>query len=206
MNRECFIDEAEIDLDKVRLGCVGSCSFAKEAQRFVHNDLGAGADPQGWDTQLRNEPVFQYKKGRFFLSDKGTIAGVPLDTISGLSGELGNIETHAQGELYLRLGSGIHHSVYPVLTRDTEGFHYFFIAGAQTRIVGYNAFIEGSLFRDNDNDFPTQEQSRFIGLFQIGFVILCDSFQFAYLWNRTSPEFGGQPAHSFGTLDFSWRW
>ena len=38
-------------------GVLGRESFAKDLQKFVHNELGAGEDPKGWDTQRDTEPI-----------------------------------------------------------------------------------------------------------------------------------------------------
>jgi lipid A 3-O-deacylase len=42
---------------QVTAGILGSESFAEDFQKYVHNDLGLGIDPQGWDTQRETEPV-----------------------------------------------------------------------------------------------------------------------------------------------------
>jgi lipid A 3-O-deacylase len=36
------------------VGCLGPCSGAEQMQKFVHNDLGMGEPPMGWDNQIDN--------------------------------------------------------------------------------------------------------------------------------------------------------
>jgi hypothetical protein len=48
------------------LGCVGPCSGAKEAQRFVHEDLGFGEMPEGWSNQIEDNVLvnrnYEYRR------------------------------------------------------------------------------------------------------------------------------------------------
>src|SRR5262245_33644592 len=37
------------------LGCMGPCSYAEQVQTFIHEDLGFGTPPEGWDNQLVNQ-------------------------------------------------------------------------------------------------------------------------------------------------------
>jgi hypothetical protein len=40
------------------LGCVGPCSKSEEVQKFVHDDLGLGDTPEGWENQLEDRLLF----------------------------------------------------------------------------------------------------------------------------------------------------
>ncbi len=42
---------------QVSLGVLGQESFAEQFQRFAHNGLGLGDEPQGWNTQRDSEPI-----------------------------------------------------------------------------------------------------------------------------------------------------
>jgi hypothetical protein len=42
---------------QVYAGCMGPCSGAESVQKFIHEDLGFGEPPQGWDNQLVNQPL-----------------------------------------------------------------------------------------------------------------------------------------------------
>ncbi len=39
------------------LGCMGPCSRAEQAQKFVHDNLGLGEHPQGWANQLSDKTL-----------------------------------------------------------------------------------------------------------------------------------------------------
>lgn len=48
-------DNRRLTALQLYFGCMGPCSGAEQVQKFVHNDLGLGEDPQGWDNQLDTE-------------------------------------------------------------------------------------------------------------------------------------------------------
>ena len=48
-------DNRKLAALQVYVGCIGPCSQAQDVQEFVHNSLGAGDDPAGWDNQLSNQ-------------------------------------------------------------------------------------------------------------------------------------------------------
>jgi len=52
-------NEDQLDTIEVSLGVVGPASYAQESQDFIH-DLRNIDKFDGWDNQLRNEPVFQF--------------------------------------------------------------------------------------------------------------------------------------------------
>ena len=41
-------------------GILGEEALGEQVQKFVHNDLGAGDDPKGWETQRDTEPVLNF--------------------------------------------------------------------------------------------------------------------------------------------------
>jgi hypothetical protein len=50
------VSQRRLGAFQIYIGCSGECSMAEQVQKFVHNDLGAGDDPVGWDNQLDTEP------------------------------------------------------------------------------------------------------------------------------------------------------
>lgn len=51
------------DTISTSIGLVGPSAVGEEVQKFVHDIIGAD-EPQGWDTQLGDEIVFQVSRGR----------------------------------------------------------------------------------------------------------------------------------------------
>src|SRR5262245_65639421 len=48
-------DNLRLGALQVYLGCMGPCSHAEEAQKFVHNSLSFGDSPEGWHNQIDDE-------------------------------------------------------------------------------------------------------------------------------------------------------
>jgi outer membrane protein LpxR len=94
------------------LGCMGPCSGAESVQKFIHNDLGFGEPPEGWDNQLVNQALanvnyeYRYK----------VVADDPDDYMPGrfandfsVAGQvgLGNLATFMWAQAEYRFGWGV---------------------------------------------------------------------------------------------------
>lgn len=102
-----------------KLGVVGPSSQADETQRWAHNQLGDD-EPQGWDTQLPNEPVINLGYTVGHLAAAGHAGGlaewriVPVGSVGlgtyftgaglGVYGEVGWNLVDALGVTSLRTG------------------------------------------------------------------------------------------------------
>lgn len=91
------------------LGLVGPASGAEQAQTLIHH-FTASENPRGWDTQLRNEPVFAVGAARqwrhWLLGDDER----GMDAVLLAAGSLGNLETQLDGGVLLRGGHAISRS------------------------------------------------------------------------------------------------
>jgi hypothetical protein len=94
-------------------GCMGPCSGAEQVQKFVHEDLGFGEPPKGWDNQLVNQALFNVnyeyrykvyapKADRYFTPGR-----FGHDFSLGGLGAAGNLVTSIGGELEYRFGWGL---------------------------------------------------------------------------------------------------
>ncbi|MCF8078772.1 MAG: lipid A deacylase LpxR family protein [Desulfobacterales bacterium] len=91
---------------QISVGVLGEASLAEPFQKFVHDDLGGGEDPKGWDTQRDTEPIvnigYQYS---WCLADWG---GYHDDWAGQLtlapSASLGNLFTAAELVVAFRTG------------------------------------------------------------------------------------------------------
>lgn len=105
-------DNRRLAAVQLYLGCMGPCSGAEEAQKFVHNDLGRGEEPLGWDNQLETEWLGNLNlEGRWKLLAPPESAYAPKRWTGDLSvgGQigLGNLATFAQAQIELRFGRGL---------------------------------------------------------------------------------------------------
>ena len=94
-------------------GCMGPCSGAEQVQTFVHDDLGFGTPPEGWDNQLVNEALFNVnyeyrykvyapKADRYFTPGR-----FGHDLSLGGMAAAGNVVTSIAAELEYRFGWGL---------------------------------------------------------------------------------------------------
>jgi len=91
---------------QVSVGVLGEESFADEFQKSVHNDLGLGANPRGWDTQRETEPIlnvgYQYA---FCLANVGAYQnGWAGQLTLAPSASLGNLFTAMELVTAFRFG------------------------------------------------------------------------------------------------------
>jgi len=140
------------------LGMVGPPALGEPVQTFWH-DLVNAAEPKGWDNQIRAEPAFliAYLHKRRY----GDSNGVQLVPHAGIT--LGTVMTLARAGGLLRIGQNMTgfgpDGIEPggAMLKNTrrqqdEGraqpYEWFAFAGVDGRLVGYNIFLDGSLFRE----------------------------------------------------------
>jgi hypothetical protein len=164
---------------ELQVGVVGPAALGKQVQRQWH-ELISGTEPEGWDSQLENEPgiVLSYeRKWRFTLAgDRGS----GVDLIPELGGSLGNVFTYGEAGVMLRIGSNLQADYGPARIRPAlSGTDYFnrdyldgefgiygFI-GAQGRAVARNIFLDGNSFRSG----PSVDKEPLVADLQAGFSV-----------------------------------
>ncbi|WP_027329933.1 lipid A deacylase LpxR family protein [Marinimicrobium agarilyticum] len=104
-----LVDERISDTLAVTVGIVGPSSGAEEAQRAIHKLVGAN-EPQGWDYQIKDEPVGQIKRTRVWRYGGGDHEGVGSDLLLIGSGSLGNLGSSLGGAVLVRYGRGLESS------------------------------------------------------------------------------------------------
>lgn len=90
----------------LRVGMVGPSARGEQVQNAVHDMVG-GARFEGWDHQLRDEPLVQlvHERMRRWSEDRdGNASGWGWDMIGHAGGGLGNFATYANAGAELRLG------------------------------------------------------------------------------------------------------
>ena len=94
-------------------GCMGPCSGAESVQKFVHEDLGFGTPPEGWDNQLVNQALgnvnyeYRYKLLAAAADQYFTPGHFAQDVSAGGQVGLGNMETFVRGQIEYRFGWGL---------------------------------------------------------------------------------------------------
>jgi lipid A 3-O-deacylase len=147
---------------KLITGMVGPASLAAQTQmafhRYIHSPM-----PQGWDYQLKNEPILNMvyeRRQRFTLLDSQSGWGAEAIPMAGAM--LGNVLTQCEADAQFRFGynvpddfgttlmRGLGNLPYPISRHDqTEHrFGVYGFAGGGGNLVARNLTLDGNTFRD----------------------------------------------------------
>ncbi len=199
-------------LDTVALdvGVTGPPSLAEAAQKFIHNDLGIGDPPKGWDTQLDTELAFRvfYEQKRRYAAELGDAwGGLEADLIPQVAVALGAVDTSLAGALTVRIGEGldmdygpprVQRSVAPMLRPNEDGGRRWnLFAGVGARLVGRDLFLDGNTFRDS----RSVDSEPLVADVNVGFSVDLGRAVLSYTHVLRSPDFAERDDWSqFGSL------
>jgi len=204
-----------VDRFSVEIGLVGDSVLAEHVQRATH-DITGDVDPQGWDTQVDDEPLLNlhYNVQKRFLRDH-TFLGLPVDLIVGGVASAGNRYTGLGGSTTLRWGPGIgstfslprvrtalHGGVGHFTPRHDGKFQWFIFGGGDVRAVAHNIVLDDSFFREDD--FIDVKSSVWVADFEVGAVIQRGLYQGALSIVARSPQFDEEnETQAFAALSLS---
>ena len=201
----------QIDLVTLTLGVVGPASRAEQTQEFIHHIVGTH-QPQGWDTQLKNEPgvVVTYMRSWRTLITK-TLIGFDLDLTPNMGGALGNVFTYASAGLTIRYGKHLPMDYGPLRIQPgmpgsaafepRSGFEWYLFTGLEGRAVARNIFLDGNTFGDSRH----VEKEPLVGDLQFGFVLNWRTASLAYTHLLRTREFKSQSEKhdNFGAISLT---
>ena len=201
-------DRAE--LISVTLGVIGEYSFAEESQTLVH-EITDGDEPKGWDTQLNDEIVFQFRRAqlwRNWISSSGN-----SDILLGAGATLGTISSSAGLTAMYRYGRGLERSMATALLMYSRTASpvairsgWFVYGGVNARYQANQIFLDGNTF-DNDGQESMEYDNEAIGI----------TTGIAYAWQNYSLTFSISDLNvledddetkensQFGTLTLAWK-
>lgn len=129
------------------VGCLGPCAGGEQVQtsfhKFMHRKL-----PQGWSSQLKTE-IGAVLRGS--VGWAGVSPAPWIDLRPSLEGRFGNINTDASGIATLRVGM--------LNTFPDQPTRHFFLR-SETRVVGYDASLQGGYFSTGNGLHREAEASR----------------------------------------------
>ena len=202
-----------LDTYELELGIVGPSAMGEEAQRGIHEWLGA-PDPQGWDSQLNDEVAFAVSFDRRWRALRAVrrLPRRPRSDLTPSAGvTLGTLRTEARVGLAARIGWRIDNDYGPPRVRPSlAGVEHFcggplswqIFAGVQGRAVAHNLFLDGNTFEDS----ASVDRNPLVGDFQTGFSISAGDWRLAYTYVWRTEEFETQPTRQdFGALALSVR-
>lgn len=150
------------DLVSTAIGVVGSASGAHSSQSLVH-DMTHSDQPNGWDTQLNNELVFMFIRGRVWRN--WVSQNKRMDFLTHAEMKLGTIMTVVNSSFMFRYGKGLSATyTTPLLnaTRITNPVSiergWFAYAGMNAAYVFHQVFTDGNTFSESQSvDYKHEE-------------------------------------------------
>ena len=216
MQLPCRMDSLEF-----LLGIVGPHSYAEETQKKVHelcnNDIF-----NGWDNQLKDEPVLGvFYDRKWKLRQSKISSGFSYDLIPHMGAGLGNALIYAHAGAGLRFGWNLPNDFGTFTIRpgsDTNaaidetdarffrggpGFGIHLFVAVDGHAVLRNIFLDGNTFRDSHS----VDKEPFVGNYMVGVGLMLSRFKMSFAHVYQTKEFKTQKnEHSFTaiTLSFSY--
>ncbi|MFL0805051.1 MAG: lipid A deacylase LpxR family protein [Agarilytica sp.] len=193
------------------IGVVGPAALGEEAQKFVHEIISAD-EPQGWDTQLENELVFQLSRGRTWRTWASNSGRFDFLTNTDLS--LGTIQSSISTGMTIRYGRGLISSYATTLFNSSRTTNpsavnggWYIYGGIQAGYVFNQIFTDGNTFRDSRSIDYDHE---YIGL-TAGFAYSWQDFSLTFAINDSNIIQSGDTEKTlenltqYGTITVAWR-
>lgn len=171
-----------------RLGIVGKASGTEALQKFIHDDLGAGAHPT-WAGQNPSEPTLD-----FILSKQNR------DYIQSILGDSQTINRYG-----IQFGT-VRDSAFIDQELRKHFYSYFYpYVGLRGEAVLYDTHFDGRLFQSNEY---TIDKEWFVATARIGIELYFpESDWFVdYHYEYVTQQFKGQDGrHSYGSVSFGYK-
>ena len=200
----------QLDQIALTVGVVGPASLARHSQRIVHKAIDTNI-PQGWDTQLRNEPgiYVSYQRSWREMAAK-TLVGLDFDLTPHIGGALGNVYTYFNTGLTLRYGKNLPLDYGPPRIQPslpgsgylvpTHSFDWYLFAGIEGRAVARNIFLDGNTFKDS----RSVKKEPFVGDVQWGVAVTLRACRLSFTHVVRTREFESQSERDqFGAFSLS---
>lgn len=205
----------ENDLTSVtlRVGAVGSASFAEETQTELHEVFGAD-DPKGWSHQLRDEALLNLGVEHHRRVAGGRIGTLlEWDVTPNIGAAAGTFFTGANVGLEVRVGRGLRQSIgslkmmfgfetNPVRSdAASDGTTAYVFGGVEGYGIAHFLPIDGNVFQDSRS--TTAEP--WVGSGSVGFAVQRGPLGVLVSFTRVSDTYESQRNRGqFGTISLSW--
>jgi len=204
---------SSLDQLVVQLGIIGPASLAGDTQKWFHGLFGF-KHPNGWHTQLRDEPglaIIDEHSFRFGTA-KGDNAGFGIDLEPHVGGAVGNVYDYVNAGAMLRFGYSLPDDFGPLriepslpganFYEDRDDFSFYAFAGVDGRAVGRNIFLDGNTWQAS----RSVVKKNLVGDFDVGVTMRLFRFRAAFTHVFRSREYASQlSVDEFGAFTISWQ-
>ncbi|MFT2097828.1 lipid A deacylase LpxR family protein [Marinomonas sp. 2405UD66-6] len=194
------------------LGIVGPLALGEESQKAIHSIISA-QEPKGWDTQLNNELVFEFSRGRIWrewISDSGH-----ADILLGGNIGLGTLSSSVSTAAVFRYGKNLESSYATALFADSRTSNpiavnggWFVYSGLALKYYFNQIYTDGNTFSDS----RSIDYDHNINILALGVTYSWGNSSLAFAINTPfSLQYNGSSDHrlddfnSYGTLTFAWQ-
>lgn len=201
------------------IGCIGPCSAAEDAQKTIHRNLG-DQQPQGWDTQLKNNPIVQlhyrrsmsliplpWGKGEFLQSyldmDAGNLidragVGIRFELPIGFGGQDLAIRSHRVDctaaldltQQHMPSAQGCATQTYTAL-HSVTAHELRFYADASVHVVAYNGLLQGPL-GNTHREYVTSGHKPLLSAWTLGLALQLNRTKVDISYHSRSTESDGE--------------
>ena len=204
-------DDDTQDALQLNLGIIGPSAGGKFVQTNWH-ELINGVEPEGWDSQLKDEPGIELIAQRMhFFQGADLPLGLEADYGLHLGGALGNVRTYAAAGGMARIGFDLGADfgpprIRPALSgagvfRPGQPLGGYLFLGLDGRAVARDIFLDGNTFRDSAS---VSDRRTFVGDLQGGLALHYGDFQVAFTYVHRTEQFVAQNGpQRFGAISIS---
>ncbi|WP_041452635.1 lipid A deacylase LpxR family protein [Alteromonas naphthalenivorans] len=210
-NSYLAVTEKYADRVSTTIGIVGPAALGEEAQKFVHEIVDADK-PQGWDTQLENELVFQFTRGRTWRVWESE--SKRFDFLSNADFALGTIQSSMSTGVTFRYGRNLIESYATTLFNSSRTSNpsavnggWYIYGGLQAGYIFNQIFTDGNTFEDSRSvDYDHEYIAATMGL---AFSWQSASVTFAVTDSNLIQSGGTEETlenlTQYGTITFAWQ-
>ena len=208
------VEKNWIDDVEVVAGIVGPWAFGEETQKTVHRWVDA-PKPQGWSSQLENEPVIMLNaQRRWPMAAHARVGEVVLRAAPHVAASVGNLYTYAGvGGTVQLLPEEFQWQSAPSRIRPAipgnglfsgppDKLGWMLFAGVEGRAMLHNIFLDGNTFADS----ASVNKHTFVGDANLGAALMWNQFRASYTLTARTPEFSSQQENDlYGVFSFGIR-
>jgi lipid A 3-O-deacylase len=182
---------------QVDIGFLGPLAKGKEEQKGIHKALD-NIEPQGWDNQLSNAPVLNYR----LTIEKGLLIKKHVAFSVFAGGRLGTLYTDAT--IGIKWQAGIFDCWFK--NASANRFNLSVFNTLQSKLVVYNATLQGGLTKyGNIYSLPSSSIKRQVAQISFGLILVYKHLGLEYSRTFISPEFKGGETHGWGRCGITVR-
>jgi len=201
-----------LDQLQVTLGVIGPDSLADKTQTWAHAIIN-DRKPQGWATQLRNEPglIVQYDRSIKLIPPK-SILGLIFDAEPHYGAAIGNVYDYANLGAMARLGFNLPGDYGPMriepslpgsnFFEPTGGFSAYVFGGVEGRAIARNLFLDGNTFETS----RSVQKMNLVDDMEFGAAITFNAMRISFTHVIRSREYKTQSTPDrFSAVDMAFR-